>query len=88
VIRVGLIVLISVIAGAMPAAAQQRTCVQLRLEYDAGAIPKAYAAAPNDKCGFATGRSASTLAQAKAKALEYCIGAGGVKCRVVSSQGR
>ena len=85
-IRVWLVALISVVSSTIPVSAQQRTCIQLRQAYDAGPIPKAYAASPNDKCGFASARSASTLAGAKAQALQFCISAGGVNCKVVASQ--
>jgi hypothetical protein len=73
------------IAGASPAAAG---CSQLIEEYQFAAPPKAYAAGRNGPCGFASGKTAASLAQAKALAIGSCTSAGGVRCSVVQSQAR
>ena len=73
------------IAAASPAAA---TCSQLIQEYQFAAPPKAYAASKNGPCGFASGKSASSIAEARALAVGNCAGAGGIRCSVVQSQAR
>jgi hypothetical protein len=73
------------VLGASPAAA---SCSQLIQEYQFAAPPKAYAAARNGPCGFVSGKTASSLAQAKALAIGNCADAGGIKCSVVQSQAR
>jgi len=77
------------VAGLTPISAQTR-CSQVLEQYRTGQPPKAYAvSATNSACGFATARSASSLAQARAKALEYCRSAGGgTGCKVELSQAK
>lgn len=82
--------LASAIAGANVAIAQQgMTCAQLKQEYAAALPPKAWAESANARsCGFASAKSASTLAEARERALGYCANRGNPGCHVTSSAGK
>lgn len=66
----------------------QQTCDQLLGYYHAGLAPKAFARGTG-ACGYSTGQKASSLEDAKWKALNACQGHRGAKdCRIVYSQGK
>jgi hypothetical protein len=66
----------------------QATCDQLLNYYQAGLAPKAFARGTG-ACGYSTGQKASSLEDAKWKALNACQGHRGAKdCRIVYSQGK
>jgi hypothetical protein len=75
------------VAGVLPAAAQ-KTPAEVLQDYAAGAPLKALATSNNGPMGFATGRSATTIDQARNLALGNCAAAGGLNCRVTQSRAR
>ncbi|VDC22471.1 hypothetical protein [Pseudogemmobacter humi] len=52
-------------------------------EYLEAPAPKAFAKAKNDACGY---QYSSSLADAKKRAVAYCVAHGGQECRVVESK--
>ncbi len=52
-------------------------------EYLESSAPKAFAKAKNDACGW---KSHSSLAEAKKRAIAFCVAYGGDGCRVVESK--
>jgi hypothetical protein len=63
-------------------------CSQPWSSYESLPAPKAWATSSNGHCGYASGRISSSLADAKAKALDQCRRAGGVGCTITQSEGR
>jgi hypothetical protein len=63
-------------------------CDQLLHYYQTGLAPKAFARGTGT-CGYSTGQKATSLEDAKWKALNFCQGYNGAKdCRIVYSQGK
>jgi hypothetical protein len=83
------ITIVFIAAGVMPGNAQTMMSRERGEQlYQAGSPPKAFATSSNGHWGFATSADASSLADAKAKALGYCAQFGGVTCSVTRSQGK
>lgn len=75
------------IAASAPAMAQSRACDRLHREYRDADGPKAWAEAPDGGCGYASGRSASSLSEARRRAYEYCA-ENSRGCRVTQEERR
>jgi len=75
-------------ATGVPPATAQKTPAEVLQDYAVGAPPKALAIASNGPMGFATGRSATTIDQARNLALGNCAAAGGLNRKVTKSRAR
>ncbi len=69
-----------------PAHAQSRACDRMHHDYERSDGPKAWAVGPGG-CGYASGRSASSLGEARRKAYDACS-ENSRGCRVVEEERR
>ena len=65
---------------------ENQGCKKDRATYEAGRAPKAWVTSDNGHCAFMTAKTASSVEDAKRRALAFCQQHQGQNCRVVATQ--